>query len=334
MQRGGGPACSRGVTNTRAVQKMGPTEWVLLLLLSVVWGGAFFFYKILDDAGLPPFTIVLGRVGLAAIVLLIVVVATRRAIPRDPQVWIAFFVLGVLNNVIPFTLIILAEKQIGSGLASIFNATTPIFTALIAQWFTRDEKLSAARIAGIALGLAGVVLLMGASALHGLDLRSLAQLASVLAAVAYGCAAVYARRFQRLGIDPLVTSTGQLLASIVLTVPLVLMFGQSWTVHALPSGAWWAWIGLALPSTALAYVFYFRILATAGATNAAAVTFLVPISAVLLGTFFLGERLAPTTFAGMALIFAGLAALDGRIFSAWRRDRAGGGPAAPDTTSR
>jgi drug/metabolite transporter (DMT)-like permease len=298
---------------------MGPTEWILLLLLSVVWGGAFFFYKILDDAGLPPFTIVLGRVGLAAIVLLGVVVATRRAIPRDPRVWIAFFVLGALNNVIPFTLIILAEKQIDSGLASIFNATTPIFTALIAQWFTRDEKLSAGKVAGIVLGLAGVVALMGPSALHRLDLGSLAQLASVLAAVVYGCAAVYARRFQQLGVDPLVTSTGQLCASTLLTLPLVLLFGHPWTPHALSAGAWWAWIGLALPSTALAFVFYFRILANAGATNAAAVTFLVPISAVLLGTFFLGERLAPTTFGGMALIFAGLAALDGRIFALFAR---------------
>jgi len=300
---------------------MGSTEWILLVVLSVVWGGAFFFYKVLDNAGLPPFTIVLGRVGIAALVLLGVVLATRRAIPRDPRVLLAFLVLGGINNVIPFSLIVLGEKHIDSGLASIFNATTPIFTALIAQWLSRDEKLTPGKIAGVVLGLAGVVLLIGTSALHGINLTSISQVACIAAAVAYGFGAVYARRFQKMGIDPMVTATGQLCGSTLLSLPLALAFEHPWTLHALPAGAWWAWIGLALPSTALAFVFYFRIIATAGATNAASVTFLVPVSAVLLGTFALGERLGPTTFAGMALIFAGLAALDGRILARFVRRR-------------
>jgi drug/metabolite transporter (DMT)-like permease len=292
---------------------MGPREWVLLVVLSVVWGGAFFFYKVLDDAGLPPFTIVLGRVAPAALVLLAVVLATRRAIPRDPRVLFAFLILGAINNVIPFSLIVLGEKQIDSGLASIFNATTPIFAALIAPWVSRDEKLTPLRIAGIVVGLLGVAVLIGPSALRGIDFTSVAQLSCVVAAVVYGYAAVYARRFGKLGIDPIVTATGQLCGSTLIAIPLALLLEHPWTLAAPSAGTWWAWAGLALPSTALAFVIYFRLIATAGATNAASVTFLVPVSAVLLGTFALGERLAPATFAGMVLIFAGLALLDGRI---------------------
>lgn len=292
---------------------MGPTEWALLVLLSVVWGGAFLFYKLLDDAGIPPFTIVLGRVALAALALTPIVVLTGRSLPRSAGVWGAFLVLGLINNVIPFSLIAAGENHIPSGLASIFNATTPVFTAVIAHLLSRDEKLSPGKVVGVVLALLGVVLLIGPGVLHGLNLTSTAQLACVAAAVSYGFAAVYARRFRAMGIDPLVLSTGQLWASAALVLPLALAVERPWTLHALPAVAWWAWIGLALPSTALAFVIYFRIIATAGATNAASVTFLVPVSAVLLGTLVLGERLAPGTYVGMALIFAGLAALDGRM---------------------
>jgi drug/metabolite transporter (DMT)-like permease len=308
------------VSSVRAIGKMGPAEWAMLVLLSVVWGGAFFFYKLLDDAGLPPFTIVLGRVGVAALALLPVVALTGRALPRSPRVWGALFVLGGLNNVLPFALIILGEKQLDSGLASVFNATTPIFTALIAQVATRDEKLTAPRIAGIVLGLIGVVLLMGPSVLRGFSVTSAAQLACIGAAVVYGFGAVYARRFAALGLDPLVLSTGQLCSSSAIALPLALALEHPWTViGSLHTATWLAWLGLALPSTALAFVLYFRILATAGATNAASVTFLVPVSAVLLGTLVLHERLAPSTLAGMVVVFAGLAVLDGRLISARSR---------------
>ncbi|HEY0614773.1 MAG TPA: DMT family transporter [Candidatus Elarobacter sp.] len=305
--------------------KMGPAEWAMLVLLSVVWGGAFFFYKVLDDAGLPPFTIVLGRVAGGALALLPVVFLSGRHMPRSARVWRSLFVLGAFNNVLPFALIIFGEKQIDSGLASVFNATTPIFTALIAHAATRDEKLTPGRIAGIVLGLAGVVLLMGPAALRGFSVTSIAQLACVGAAIVYGFGAVYARRFSALGVDPLVLSAGQLCASALLALPLSLALEHPWTaLHGIAPATWLAWLGLALPSTALAFVLYFRILATAGATNAASVTFLVPVSAVLLGTLVLHEHLSPTTFAGMAAIFAGLALLDGRLVRALARARPGG----------
>jgi drug/metabolite transporter (DMT)-like permease len=298
--------------------KMGPGEWVMLIVLAVVWGGAFFFYKILDEAGLPPFTIVFGRVALAALVLMPVVVLLGKRLPHSPRMWGAFLLLGAINNVIPFALIILGEKQIDSGLASIFNATTPIFAALIAHAFTRTEKIAPSSALGIVLGLFGVALLMGPTALHGINLTSLAQLACIAAAITYGVAVVYARHFRAAGVDPMVVAAGQLCGSALLTLPLV--FVEHPAVAHLAAPAWWAWIGLAIPGTALAFVLYFRILATAGATNAASVTFLVPVFAVLLGTLVLGEHLAPTTIIGMIVIFTGLATLDGRIVN-WLRVR-------------
>jgi drug/metabolite transporter (DMT)-like permease len=291
-----------------------------LLALSVLWGAAFFFYKVLDDAGLPPFTIAFGRALAGALALLPVIVLTRRRLPRSPAMWGSFAIMGALNNVIPFSLIAFGETHIVSGLAAIYNATTPLFTALIAHAVTRDEKLSAPKIAGIAIGLGGVAIMMGPSALHGFGSVAVAQLACVAAAAVYACGAIYARRFRALGVDPLLLSTGQLCASTVMALPLIAGIDRPWRVLAtLPPGVWWAWLGLAVPSTALAYVLYFRIIAVAGATNAASVTFLVPVSALLLGTLALHERLAPSSIAGMIAVFVGLAAIDGRIFALRRK---------------
>jgi drug/metabolite transporter (DMT)-like permease len=299
---------------------MGPVEWASLLALSVLWGAAFFFYKVLDDAGLPPFTIAFGRALAGALALLPVIAVTGRRLPRSLPMWVSFAILGALNNVVPFSLIAFGETHIVSSLAAIYNATTPLFTALIAHAVTRDEKLTAPKIAGIVIGLGGVAIMMGPSALHGFGAVAIAQLACVAAAVVYACGAIYARRFRALGVDPIVLSTGQLCASTVMAIPLVLGFDRSWPiVHGLPAGVWAAWLGLAIPSTALAYVLYFRIIAVAGATNGASVTFLVPVSALLLGTFALHERLAPSSVAGMIAVFVGLAAIDGRIFARIRK---------------
>jgi drug/metabolite transporter (DMT)-like permease len=299
---------------------MGPVEWVSLLVLSVLWGAAFFFYKVLDDAGVPPFTIAFVRVALAAVVLVPIVFATGRRLPWSPRTWGSFAVTGALNNVIPFSLIAFGETHIVSGLAAIYNATTPLFTALIAHAVTRDERLTVPKIAGIAIGLGGVAIMMGPSALHGFNATAVAQLACVAAAVVYACGAIYARRFRALGIDPLVLSTGQLCASTLMAIPLVVGFDRPWTLlPALSPGVWAAWVGLAIPSTALAYVLYFRLIAVAGATSAASVTFLVPVSALVLGTFALHERLAPSSVAGMIAVFAGLAVIDGRVLGRLRK---------------
>lgn len=297
---------------------MGPLEWFLLVALSVLWGGSFFFVGIAVDA-LGPFTIVALRVGLASIVLNLVVLATGFRMPRDERLWTAFLGMGVLNNAIPFSLIVWGQTHIGSGLASILNATTPFFTVIAAHCLTHDEKATGGRLAGAALGFAGVVMMFSAEARAGFGVDALAELAVLGAAVSYALAGVFGRRFRSLGGSPLVTATGQVTASTAVLMPLALALEEPWRVPQPALEVWAAVAALAVFSTAIAYLLYFRLLATAGATNLLLVTFLIPISAILLGTTVLGERLEPTHFVGMGLIGLGLAAIDGRPLGALRR---------------
>lgn len=291
---------------------MGMAEWGLLLILSILWGGSFFFNGIAVKA-LPPFTIVTARVGLAALALLVLLRAYGIAMPKDRRLWAAFFIMGLLNNVIPFCLIVWGQKQIASGLASILNATTPLFTAIVAQFFTNDEKLSPNKIIGILVGFAGVAVMIGPSVLTGLGSNVWAQLAVLGAALSYGFAGVFGRRFKAMGVAPLATATGQVMASTLMLIPVALLVDHPWNLPMPGPVTWGALLGIALLSTALAYVLFFRILSTAGATNLALVTFLIPVSAILLGSLALGERLEVKHFIGMALIACGLAAMDGRL---------------------
>lgn len=287
-------------------------DWLLLLALSILWGGSFFFVGVAVEA-LPPFTIVLLRVVIAAVALHIVLRATRTAMPWDGGPWLAFFGMGLLNNAIPFSLIVWGQTQIASGLASILNATTPLFTVLVAHALTADERLTKGRIAGVLLGLAGVVVLIRPQALAGLGQDVLAQLAILGAALSYGFAAIFGRRFKRMGVAPLATAAGQVTASSLMLLPVTVLIDRPWQLDGPGLEIWAAILGLALLSTALAYVLFFRILASAGAVNLMLVTFLIPVSAIMLGSAFLGEALAPSDFMGMALIGLGLAAIDGRL---------------------
>ena len=297
---------------------MGPVEWSLLITLSVLWGGSFFFVGIAVDA-LPPLTIVALRVGLAAIALNVSVVAMGLNMPRNRRLWCAFLGMGLLNNMIPFSLIVWGQTHIASGLASILNATTPFFTVIAVHYLTSDERLSGGRLVGVMLGFVGVVFMFGPGVIEGLGTNTLAQLAVLGAAVSYAFAGIFGRRFRNLGCSPLVAATGQISASAVVLIPLALLVDQPWMLPLPTMEVWGAVAGLALFSTALAYVLYFRILATAGATNLLLVTFLIPISAILLGILFLGEQLEPKHFAGMGFIGLGLAAIDGRPIRALRR---------------
>jgi drug/metabolite transporter (DMT)-like permease len=292
--------------------RMAAFDWCLLLALSILWGGSFFFVGVAVKE-LPPFTIVLLRVVIAAVALHIVLRLTRTAMRWDGKTWVAFVGMGLLNNAIPFSLIVWGQTQIASGLASILNATTPLFTVLIAHALTADERLSRGRIGGILVGLAGVIVLIGPQALAGLGHDVLAQLAILGAALSYGFAAIFGRRFKRMGVPPLATATGQVTASSLLLLPIAMFADRPWTVPGPDLPVWGAILGLALLSTALAYVVFFRILASAGAVNLSLVTFLIPVSAIILGGAFLGESLAPIDFVGMALIGLGLAAIDGRL---------------------
>lgn len=290
----------------------------MLLALANVWGGSFFFNEIAVRE-LPVFTVVVSRVALAAIILLVVLRVRGERMPRDRRVWAAFFCMGLLNNAIPFSLIVWGQQHIASGVASILNASTPLFTVVFAHLLTSDERMTSGRFAGVLIGFVGVAVMIGTDALSDLGMNVVAQFMCLAGAISYAFAGIYGRRFRAMGMTPMSTATGQVVASSVILLPLVMFIDRPWT-GPLPSlTAIAALIGVAAISTALAYVLYFRILATAGATNLLLVTFLIPVSAILLGTLFLGEILQPRHLAGMALIGAGLAAIDGRPWRAIRR---------------
>ena len=292
--------------------RMSRLEWGLLLALSLLWGGSFLFVGIAVK-GLPPFTIVLLRVAIAALALNIVLRVIGIPLPRDGASWRAFLGMGLLNNAIPFSLIVWGQTHIASGLAAILNATTPLFTVLVAHCLTADDRLTRARLTGLLIGFAGVVVLIGPEALRGLGGDALAQCAVLAAACSYAFAGVFGRRFKRMGIQPLATAAGQVTASSLLLLPLALLVDRPWTLPLPGAPVWGALLGLALLSTALAYVLYFRILAAAGAVNLLLVTFLIPPSAIMLGAIVLQETLQATDLLGMALIGGGLADIDGRL---------------------
>jgi drug/metabolite transporter (DMT)-like permease len=292
---------------------MSARVWFWLLSLSVLWGGSFFFAKVAVGE-LRPLTVVFGRVALAAFALNLSLWLTGQSIFRRETPWAAFMIMGLLNNLVPFSLIFWGQTQIASGLASILNATTPLFTLVVAHLATRDEKMNAARLAALLLGVAGVAVLVGPDLLIGDRLGSMGQLACLGAAFSYALAGVYGRRFRAMAVSPLQAASGQLTASTLLILPIMLIVDRPWLLPVLPGATTWAALaGLALLSTALAYILYFRILAAAGATNLLLVTFMIPVTAILLGALLLGERLASRHFAGMVLIGLSLAAVDGRI---------------------
>lgn len=297
---------------------MGPAEWAMLIALSLLWGGSFFFNGVAVKA-LPPLTLVFLRVALAALTLNAVLILRGTPLPFDRRIWTAFFGMGLLNNVVPFTLIVWGQTHIASGVASILNATTPLFAVIAAHLFTADEKMSTNRVIGVLAGFSGVVLMIGPAALTGAAVNLWAQCAVLGAAMSYSFAGIFGRRFKAMGVAPLATATGQVTASAILLAPVAVFVDMPWKLGFPAADVWLSVAGIALLSTALAYILYFRILSSAGATNIALVTFLIPVSAILLGALFLGERLMPRHFGGLALIAIGLAAIDGRPVKALRR---------------
>jgi len=297
-------------------QRMGTTDWAMLLLLSFLWGGSFFLIGVLV-AELPPLTIVTIRVGVAALTLWAVLLVGGYDIPKTFKLWRAFFMLGLLNNVIPFTFIVWGQNHIGAGLASIMNATTPLFTILIAGTFLVDEHITPQKVAGVVLGLIGVSVLIGAESLAGIgldiSLQTLAQLAIMGAAISYGCASVFGRRFKALGVSPFSTSVGQVTASTLILLPITFVIERPYLLANPSLQAWLSILCLGVFCTALGYTLFFKILSSSGATNVVLVTFLVPVTASFLGWLILNEQLHSSHFIGMAFIGLGLAAIDGRV---------------------
>lgn len=297
--------------------RMTITDWGLLLLLSILWGGSFFFVKVIVQE-VPPFTLVLARFTVASGALWIYLRGCRLSIPRSSSAWAAFAGMGALNNLIPAALIAMGQTVITSGLASILIATTPIFSILAAHYIATDEKMSTNKVAGVVFGIAGVVTLVGADSLSGFDRSIVAILECLAAAISYGLANVFGRQFKRMGIVPAVGAFGQITATAVMVLPMALVFDVPWQLPVPSMEVLISMGGLSLVSTALAYVVFFRILSSAGGTNISLVTLLIPVSAILLGSLVLGERLLAGQFVGMALIGLGLIAIDGRAWNAIR----------------
>src|SRR5436305_3654208 len=296
------------------------TDWLILGSLALIWGGAFFFIGV-AVRHVPPLTYVWLRLTIAAAAmwLFLLFKPARLQLPRE--VWGSILLLALLNNALPFALFGWGQTHIASGLASILNATTPIWGVLVAHFLTHDERMNPRKIAGVLLGFGGVATMIGPTLLSSLGTSALAELACVIAALSYALAAVWARRFRQMGISPLSVTTGQLTAGAVIMLPSSMIVDRPWTHAFPPLTAWGAIVALALLCTAFGDVLYFRLIETSGATNALLVTLLVPPVAILLGGLFLGDNLAPQDFAGLALIAPGLAAIDGRLLSLFSRPR-------------
>ena len=281
-------------------------------MLAAVWGGSFFFGEIALSE-VPPLTITMHRVMWALPILALIVLFKGIYVPRSPKIWGAYLVMGALNNAIPFSLIFWGQTQIDSGLASILNGTTAIFAVTVAGLLLRDEPLTAKKLIGAALGIAGVAVIMGPSALTDFNPSNLAQLAILGATLSYAFAGVWGKTALA-GQAPLMNAFGMLIGSTVLMIPIVFMFDGPPNLE-LSKGVWGALIGMASLSTALAYVLYFAILARAGAANLLLVTLLIPPFAIGLGVLFLGERMGLEALIGFAIIGLGFAVTDGRLFS-------------------
>lgn len=301
---------------------MSPGEWALLGGLSLVWGASFMFIEI-GLREIPPFSIAVYRIVIAGVLLAVYVHVRGNRLPASPRTWVAFAVLSLFANVIPFSLIMWGQQYITSGLASILNATTPIFAVTLAHLFTADEPMTRNRVGGVLLGFAGVAVMTGPEVLAGITLHGWGQFAVLGAAFCYGTAGVLARNLR--GISPTVISAGSMLCASVIIVPVAWMFDGTIHVPHHPA-TWLALLWMSVLGTALAYVIYYRLISLAGPTNASLTTLLVPMNALLLGAIVLGESLDWHAAAGMALIFAGLLTVDGRLMQWLLRGRA-----APET---
>lgn len=284
----------------------------LLVLLSLLWGGGFVLAG-LALKELPPVAVVFGRVAFGALFLLPLVLFYRVGLPRGVRGWIPFLVMGLLNNVIPFALIAGAQTYVTTGLASIGNATTPLFTVLVTAAFG-EEKLTAHKLVGVLMGLAGVVVLRGTNDLDLASPQTIGILLCLGAALSYGFSGLWGRRKLK-GVPPLTSAFYQVLCSTGMLFVLMLAIDRPWT-FALPSATTWlSLVGLGIFATSIAYLVFYRILARSGATNVMLVTLLMPVSAIVLAHFALGETLGLHEGIGALIIGAALLVIDGRVFS-------------------
>ncbi|CAM5318407.1 putative cystine transporter YijE [Mycolicibacterium aubagnense] len=304
------------MNTTTQTGPMSLKDWGQLLLLGAIWGGSFFFARV-AVAEMHPLVLVLFRVAIAAAALHIYLLlrgpSFKLALPHAGL----FFLLALTNNVIPFSLIFAGQTELGAGIASVLNATTPFWTLIVANAMTTDEKLSLNKLAGIGLGIAGTAVMVGPGVFAGLGGPVWPKFALIGASLSYAFALMVARKLK--SVPPPVLATGQLTASTIIMIPVILLTTGGTGLFSASIPVWAAVFGLALLSTAFAYILYFNLVASAGATNASLVTLIVPVSAILLGIAFLGEHIETFELSGMLLIGLGLVTIDGRLFARRRQ---------------
>lgn len=281
------------------------TDLALLLALATLWGGSYSFIRVGVET-IPPVTLIAARTLLAGAILLIVIRCRGLRLPRDLATWRLFLVQACLNSVVPFTLIAWAERSVEAGLATILSSTSPIFVVLLTCLSAGRERLPRLRLAGIAAGLAGTLLIVGVQAMSGLGEQLAAQLALVAASLCYAGAALFGRNFK--GLDPIMPAAGSLICGAIVLLPLSLMLDRPWTLSPSVASVQ-ALIALSLVSTALAFVIYFRLIARLGSVATTSVAYLRVPTGVLIGMVFLGEALAPTAWAGLVLVVGGVLAM-------------------------
>lgn len=298
--------------------KLDATGWGLIAILSILWGGAFFLIEV-GLRSYPPITLVFMRLALAVPPMWIAMRLMGERLPTEPRVWGLLAIVGALNCALPFILFFWGQQYLDSGYASILNATTPLWGVITAHFLTSDEKATPARIIGVLIGMAGIVVMVGPQAMKGLSNNLLAQLACIVSTIFYSFAAIYGRRLSQTELTPMAVATGQTMMAALMMVPIVAVMDQPWTMALPRLDSTLAGITLAIFSTALAYTLYFRLIDRSGASNAQLVAFLMPILAVILGIAFLGESLSSGQIAGAALIAVGLAILDGRLVARFQK---------------
>ena len=299
------------------IRKMNPTDWFMLISLSMIWGGAFFLNAVALRE-LPPLLVAFGRIFVGSLGLIAVVFLSRQDIRKHLHRWRQFLVLGVLNTALPFTLILWGQQHIQSGLAAVINATTPAFTILVAHFFTTDERVSVSKLTGAALGLSGVATLIGTNALIGFGNHVFGQVAILGAALSYACAATYARRIEYT--PPMVMGCIQLTAASLAMLPFVIIQTRPWELPMPNFHTIGAIICLGLICSTLATLIFFRILTTTGATNISLVTLLIPFSASTLGVIFLQEPFTMRLIIGMIIVSTAAILIDGKVFFPARKE--------------
>lgn len=288
---------------------MPASQWLLLVLLAIVWGGAYVLVGLaLKD--LPPLTVVVGRLGLAAIVLVGVVRYLGLSWPRGAAGWFPFVVMGTFNNVVPFTALAYGQLEISSGLTSVIVATTPLWTVLLSVLLMPGERIGALQLAGMLMGVAGVAVLFGPEMLAGRSTTIFGMLLALLGAMSYGCAGVWGARLR--GVPPILSSCCQLICSAAIMTVLAMIIDRPWQLPAPGLTALLSVLLLAVVSTALAYVIFYRILAVSGGTNVMLVTLIMPPLTIFLGVLVLDEVFSPRYVVGALIIGLALVMIDGR----------------------